>query len=103
MPNVVDSFGQKIPSTLAAGPLSSASLFSLEGLLAECESVMLDNVNAQTVLAYYDASILYGVTPFDPLVIAGVVALLAVVGVLAAFVPARRATRVDPAVVLRGE
>lgn len=48
-------------------------------------------------------SILYGVTPFDPLVIAGVVALLAVVGVLAAFVPARRATRVDPAVVLRGE
>lgn len=42
--------------------LACASLFSLEGLLAECESVMLDNVNAHTVLAYYDASLLYGVS-----------------------------------------
>jgi len=41
--------------------LACASLFSLEGLLAECESVMLENVNAQTVLAYYDAALLYGV------------------------------------------
>ena len=48
-------------------------------------------------------SILYGVRPNDPLVITGVVVLLSSVGVLAAFVPARRATRVDPAVALRGE
>lgn len=42
--------------------LACASLFSLEGLISECESVMLDNVNSQTVLAYYDAALLYGVS-----------------------------------------
>jgi len=47
--------------------------------------------------------ILYQVRPFDPLVMGGVVVLLLSVGVLAVLVPARRATQVDPAAVLRGE
>lgn len=47
--------------------------------------------------------ILYQVRPFDPLVVSGVVVLLVTVGVLAVLVPARRATEVDPAAVLRGE
>lgn len=41
--------------------LACASLLSLDGLLSECEAVMLDNISAQTILAYYDASMLYGV------------------------------------------
>lgn len=48
-------------------------------------------------------AILYQVRPFDPVVLGGVVVLLASVGVLAVLVPARRATQVDPAAVLRGE
>jgi len=48
-------------------------------------------------------ALLYQVRPFDPLVLAAVVALLVTVGVLAVLVPARRATQVDPAAVLRGE
>lgn len=48
-------------------------------------------------------AILYQVSPFDPLVVAAVVVLLVTVGVLAVLVPARRATEVDPAAVLRGE
>jgi putative ABC transport system permease protein len=47
------------------------------------------------------ASLLYEVRPTDPLAMAGAVAVLLAVGILAAFVPARRASRMDPAVVLR--
>jgi len=47
------------------------------------------------------ATLLYGVEPTDPLVFVAAVAVLFAVGVLAAFVPARRASLTDPAVVLR--
>jgi putative ABC transport system permease protein len=40
---------------------------------------------------------LYGVTPLDPRTYAGVIVLLTVIAVLAAYVPARRAVRIDPA------
>jgi putative ABC transport system permease protein len=45
---------------------------------------------------------LYGVSPTDPLTIAGVVVLLLGAAVAASVVPAHRATRVDPADVARG-
>jgi len=43
------------------------------------------------------------VRPGDPLTIAGVIAVIAVVTWLSAYIPARRATLVDPAIVLRGD
>jgi ABC-type antimicrobial peptide transport system permease subunit len=46
-------------------------------------------------------SLLYGVRPTDPLAIGAAVVLLAALGVLAAWLPARRASRVDPVVALR--
>lgn len=47
------------------------------------------------------SSLLYGVRPTDPLALGGAVLILLVVGALAAFAPARRASLTDPAVVLR--
>lgn len=46
---------------------------------------------------------LYGVKPLDPAVISAVILTMAVVGLAACVVPARRATRVDPMTVLRDQ
>jgi len=49
------------------------------------------------------SSMLFGVTPNDPPTIAAVTVLMLAVAVLAAYVPARKASRIDPMVALRYE
>lgn len=47
------------------------------------------------------AALLFGVRPSDPATLAGAIGLLATIGLLAGYVPVRRATRIEPIVALR--
>jgi len=49
------------------------------------------------------SSLLYGIQPRDPLVLGAAALVLGVVAMMACWVPARRAMRVDPMVALRHE
>jgi len=60
-------------------------------------------VISSAMLSKFLVSLLFGVSPFDPLAFGVASGFLITVAVLAAFIPARRAARIDPIVALRQE
>jgi predicted permease len=72
------------------------------GARMACIGVVIGLV-ASLGLTHLMAGMLYGVSPIDPLTFAGVAAILTLVALVACYIPARRATRVNPIVALHYE
>ena len=85
---------------LGAAPGGILGMVLREGLLLAASGIAL-GVLAAFALTRYLASLLYSVRPTDPAVFAAVSAILAIAAAAGCYFPARRATRVDPSVVLR--
>lgn len=78
------------------------SLFLRRGLLLTGAGLLVGLFASFGVMRLMSA-LLFGVSPFDPLTYAVVVAALGAVAVLATWLPARHATRVDPSMALRSQ
>jgi putative ABC transport system permease protein len=73
-----------------------------EGMLLTIVGVIV-GLGGAFALTRVMSSLMFGVTTKDPITFVAVAALLVVVAFVACFVPARRATKVDPLVALRYE
>ena len=87
---------------LGAQPLDVLKLVVRQGMILALIGVVVGLAGA-LALTRVMSSLLFGVTERDPITFGVVAALLIVVAFIACFVPARRATKVDPLVALRYE
>ena len=91
-----------IRMTLGAKPAEVVRMVVQRGAMLAVTGIVIGMAGA-LVLTRFMQKLLFQVAPSDHVTLAGVAAVLAAVAVLAAYVPGRRATRVDPVRVLRGE
>jgi predicted permease len=87
---------------VGAGSLDVIRLVLGQSVAVTLTGIALGLAGAAAVTRYLEA-LLFGLTPLDPATFAGVPLLFVVIAMVAAFVPARRATRVDPVATLRAE
>ena len=92
-----------IRMALGAHQRTVLGLVVKEALLMAAGGVLLGLLLALPLTRWLVAKLLFDTQPNDPLTFIGVGAVLALIAVLAAYVPARRATRVDPMIALRAE
>jgi putative ABC transport system permease protein len=85
---------------LGASPGNILSLVVRQGMALALTGVTI-GLAAAFLLARLIRSLLFGVEATDPITFAGISLLLAIVTLLACYVPARRAARIDPLISLR--
>lgn len=93
-------FGVRV--ALGASVNDVVKIVLARGVKLACAGVVV-GVAAAFGLTKLISSLLFGVTPHDPLTFAAVAILLTLITLAACYVPARRAMRVDPVVALRHE
>jgi len=91
-----------IRMALGARERTVVGLIVRHAMILACAGVVL-GVFAAYFLSSTLSTLLYSTTPRDPLTFASVAGLLLLVALFASYIPARRATRVDPIVALRAE
>ncbi len=89
-----------IRMALGAGTMDVLRLMVNSSMLWVLVGIVVGVVGS-TGLTRLVSGMLYDVRPLDPVVLGGVSALLAAVALLASYVPARRAARIDPLTALR--
>jgi putative ABC transport system permease protein len=87
---------------LGAAPRSVVRLVAVEGLRLTAVGMVIGTA-AAIVVSRAMRSLLFDVSPADPVTYAAVVAIFAATAILALVVPARRAVDVDPLTALRGD
>jgi ABC-type antimicrobial peptide transport system permease subunit len=100
----VEQRTQEIGIRLALGAQTGQvkNMVVFQGMRLALVGVVI-GVAAAFGLARLISTFLYGVTARDPLVFVGVPILLSIVALLAVWIPARRASHVDPIIALRYE
>ena len=91
-----------IRMVLGASPGSVRKMVVLQGMRLAAIGVVI-GIAAALALTRFMAGLIYGVKTWDPVVFVTIAALLGTVSWLATYIPARRASRVDPMVSLRYE
>ena len=89
-----------IRMALGAGQRDVLKLVVRHGMLLTLLGVTA-GLAGDFALTRWMTTLLFGVSPTDPLTFAVIALLLALVALLACWIPARRATRIDPLVALR--
>jgi putative ABC transport system permease protein len=87
---------------LGARAIEVQRMFITRGMLVTGVGLLVGAAAAFGVVRFLSA-VLFGVSPFDPPTFAAVIAGLATIALVSTWLPARQATKVDPAVALRGE
>jgi predicted permease len=87
---------------LGAERMQVIGMVMLESLVPVAGGIVI-GVGAALLMTRWIETMLFGVSKNDPLTITGATGLLLIVSAVAAFLPARRASRVDPMIALRHE